>query len=588
MIILLIFAFISGLITILAPCIWPLLPIIFSTTSTGEHKKPLGITLGIIVSFGILTLSISYIVRIIPFDPSVLRFIAVFVIGLLGLTLVIPRLSTILESYIGKISGKVNTPSQGKSTGLKSGFLIGISLGIVWTPCAGPILATIATLAATQAVNFTVILVTTFYLIGIGIPLFIFASFGKYLFTKSRLLTKYTGRIQQVFGVVMIITALLIATNYDKVLQIKLLNLFPSFSDIVTNFESNQVVKKQLDTLKQDINGSSVFPTAGILNILKTDENNLFNENRKAPDFIGITNWLNTDKSLTVESLKGKVVLVDFWTYTCINCLRTLPHVTSWYEKYKDQGFVVIGVHTPEFEFEKNSNNVLNAVKQFEIKYPVAQDNNYRTWNNYNNQYWPAEYLIDAKGIIRRTHFGEGEYDKTEQAIQSLLNEAGQQVNASIEVLPDQTPQERMSPETYLGSKRMEYYFPTGSLGNGTKTFSLSDNLDQDSFSFGGRWNIMDEYAVSGDNATLNYNFTAGKVFIILRPADKTAGTVKVYLDGKNIDQAQAGTDVKNGIITVDSDRLYNVVDLNGKSGNHTLKLDFQTPGVEVFTFTFG
>lgn len=173
-----------------------------------------------------------------------------------------------------------------------------------------------------------------------------------------------------------------------------------------------------------------------------------------APDFVDITHWLNTDKPLTMKDLRGKVVLVDFWTYTCINCIRTLPHVTAWYDKYHNKGFTVIGVHTPEFEFEKNTGNVQDAIKRYNIHYPVAQDNNYSTWNNYNNQYWPAEYLIDANGNIRHTHFGEGEYNQTEQYIQDLLDEAGKTVTASVTQLPDQTPQGLISPETYVGTGR--------------------------------------------------------------------------------------------------------------------------------------
>lgn len=587
MVFLIIFAFISGFITILAPCIWPLLPIILSATTTGGHKKPLGITLGIMVSFGFLTLSISYIVKIIPFDPSILRFFAVFVIGLLGLTLIIPRLSAVLETYLSKISGRLVNPRGGESTGFKSGFVMGFALGIVWTPCAGPILATIATLAATQSVNFAVILVTVAYITGIGIPLFLFASVGKYFFAKSRIVTKYTGRIQQVFGMVMIITALMIATNYANILQLKLLEVFPSITTVLTKIESNDRVKQQLDLLKKGENITPVLPS-GVLDNLKSNSNSLFNANRKAPDFVGISKWLNIENPITIDRLKGKVVLVDFWTYTCINCLRTLPHVASWYDKYKDQGFIVIGVHTPEFEFEKNTENVIRAIKQYNIHYPVLQDNNYTTWNNYDNQYWPAEYLIDINGNIRRTHFGEGEYEETELAIQTLLKEAGRNMDKSLVSLPDQTPHDQVSPETYLGSKRMEYYFPQGSIRNGTQTFTLAKDIPENSFSYGGTWTITDVNAVAGDHATLNYNFIASKVYIILRPGGRSVNAVKVYLDGNIIDQAQAGKDVIDGSITVDVDKLYQVVDLHGKKGNHIILLDFQAPGIEAFTLTFG
>ena len=250
MLILWAFAFISGLITIFAPCIWPLLPLILSSTTTGGHRKPLGLTLGIIISFGILTLSLSYIVKIIPFDPNLLSYFAVFVITILGLSLLIPKFSEILEVYVSRLTGKIGVLKNTQKTGFVSGFITGLFLGIVWAPCAGPILATIATLAATQSVNLGTIMVTFFYLTGISVPLFIFATFGNRIFNKSRSLSKYTGRVQQVFGLIMILTAILIATNYDKTLEVKLLNLFPNYSQFVNNFEGNPLIKSQLNDLK--------------------------------------------------------------------------------------------------------------------------------------------------------------------------------------------------------------------------------------------------------------------------------------------------------------------------------------------------
>ncbi len=241
----------------------------------------------------------------------------------------------------------------------------------------------------------------------------------------------------------MLLTALTIYTNYDQYLQLKILDKFPILNVANNAFGSNQDLQKQLNVLKGQKNMET------------------------APDFVGVTKWLNTDKPLSSKDLKGKVVLVDFWTYTCINCIRTLPHVTAWYDKYKDQGLVVVGVHTPEFEFEKETDNVLSAIKKYNIHYPVAQDNNYATWNNYSNQYWPAEYLIDVNGQVRRTHFGEGEYEQTEQAIQELLKEAGKKVSASLVNMPDQTPNSQLSPETYVGSKRMQFYYSKGNLDSG-------------------------------------------------------------------------------------------------------------------------
>jgi cytochrome c biogenesis protein CcdA/thiol-disulfide isomerase/thioredoxin len=569
-------------------------PIILSSTATGGHKKPLGITLGIMISFALFTLTISYIVRIIPFDPNALRLFAVIIIGFLGITLVVPQLSSLLEGYVSRLSGMFGNTNDPARTGFWGGLITGLALGVVWTPCAGPILATIATLAATTAVNMQVVLVTIVYVIGVGIPLFLFATIGRVLFMRSRLLSQYTGRIQQVFGVIMILTAVAIYTNYDKTLQAKLLDAFPAYGNFVVDLESNDAVNNELEKLKGK-KGESEKSGAVFELFPSNDEETLFNTNTKAPEFIGITKWLNPEKALTMESLKGKVVLVDFWTYTCINCIRTLPYVTSWYDKYKDDGFVVIGVHTPEFEFEKNTTNVLQAIKQYNIHYPVAQDNNFATWNAYSNQYWPAKYLIDKNGVIRYTHFGEGEYETTEKAIQVLLKETGKDVSKDILKLSDQTPKERLSPETYLGSKRMEYLYPNGHISNGKYRLVLSDNIPVNSFSLGGEWQVTDEYSrnLVTPKPILEYRFYANKVFLVLKPGfgtPVTGGKVKVFLDGELVNETNAGidVDVEKGIVLVNKDNLYNLIDLKGKPGEHLLRLEFEDLGIEAYAFTFG
>ena len=251
--------------------------------------------------------------------------------------------------------------------------------------------------------------------------------------------------------------------------------------------------------------------------------------------------------------------------------------------------FIVIGVHTPEFEFEKKQENVEQAIKQYNIHYPVPQDNDYVIWNAYSNQYWPAEYLIDVNGNIRRTHFGEGEYDQSEMAIQELLKEAGSSIDKNILDMKDETPKARISSETYLGSKRMEFLYPNGNVGNGNQVFKVPKDLPSNSFSFGGEWNIKDEESIVGKNAVIEYNFMANKVFLVLRPPSvKQNAKVKVFIDGKLADISNSGKDVADGVMTIDSDRLYNLVDLHGDVGSHLLRLEFQTEGISAFAFTFG
>lgn len=586
MTILLIVAFVSGLVTILAPCIWPLLPIILSTTTTGGKKKALGITLGICGSFLVFTLTISYLVSALKFDPNILRLFAVVVIGFLGLSLVVPWISSRLEVAVSRLSNRLGGVVSGaRSSGFWGGLLTGSALGIVWTPCAGPILATIATLAATRAVNLGIVLVTVVYVVGIGIPLFLFALAGSTLFTKSRFLNKYTGRVQQVFGMVMIVVAILIFTNYDKVLQAKLLDAFPSYTNFLIKLENSGGAREQLKKIK---GGEGKSDMEG-----KPFEMPLVDKGSKLPvifragDFVGITRWLNTDKALTIGELKGKVVLVDFWTYTCINCIRTLPYVTSWWEKYKDQGLVVIGVHTPEFEFEKKTENVQAAISQYKITYPVAQDNEYKTWEAFNNRYWPAKYLIDAEGNVRYVHFGEGKYEETETAIKQLLEEAGSAVEQGLVSTKADTPMRGATPETYLGFARLERFGSAEGPKLGVQKYSIKYNLPTDYFGYQGTWDMQSEFSRSESGSELDLNFKAGKVFLVMSPK-VTGEKVGVYLDGKPIDPAAAGEDVKAGQITVDGERLYKIVDLRGEDGVHILELKFIDGGTAVFAFTFG
>ncbi len=573
MLLLIAFSFLAGVTTIIAPCVWPILNIIFSSSLQNKSKsRPLGITLGIILSFSVFTLSISYLVSLFHINPNIFRLFSTAVIAVLGLCMLIPTFSLFLESLISKLSSRFGSAPQKNGSGFSGGFITGLSLGIIWSPCAGPILAAIALLASTRAVTYSAVFVTLSYALGAGIPLFLFSLGSQKLLAKTRFLSPYTGIIQKIFGVVMILTAFAIYNNYDQVLSVDLLNAFPSLSAASNSFETNQAVSSTLNSLKGQANQAPL-------------------ENQgQAPDFIGITNWLNTSAPISIKDLRGKVVLVDFWTYTCINCIRTLPFVTSWYDKYHTQGFVVVGIHTPEFEFEKDTGNVESAIKRFNIHYPVAQDNNYATWNNYNNQYWPAEYLIDSQGNIRETNFGEGNYAQTEEHIQQLLKEAGQSsVSAGLVNMSDQTPTDQnLSPETYLGSNKAQYFYPDQTLNNQTKQFTLSPNLPVDSFDLGGEWYIEPNVAVSGNSAVLEYNFHAGKVFLVLQPPDMKQGTIRVFLDGKALTGQDAGTDVKNGVVTVDSDRLYNLINLKGSSGAHLLHLEFQTPGVRADAFTFG
>lgn len=577
MLLFLTFSFLAGAATIFAPCIWPLLPIVLASSAGGGRRKPLGITLGIVLSFALFTLTLAWLVRIVPFDPNRLRLVAVVVIALLGLCLVIPGLARQLEAAVSRLSSKLAPKASTGQQGFGSGFLTGASLGILWTPCAGPIFASVAAAAATQRVSGQVVGLTLAYVTGVGVPLLLLATFGNRLFSRARGLSAYTGRLQQAFGLIMIICAIGIYTNLDKTIQVKLVGLFPSYGRFVNRIEESAVVQHGLQTIQP----STARPPAAPKGLLNADY--------PAPEFAGLTNWMNTGQPLHMAQLRGKVVLVDFWTYTCINCIRTLPHLTRWDETYRDHGLVVVGIHTPEFEFEKDTANVRGALDQFGLKYPVAQDNDFATWNAFKNQFWPAEYLVDVRGRVRRTHFGEGEYDDMEMAIRRLLQESGQQVAGGLASMADETPVADISPETYFGTDRMEFYYPSGKVASGQGRFRPAPHLPVHHFSLGGGWTIQPEAALSGPGAVLEYRFVADRVFAVMRPVPGLrANAVKVLLDGKPIARDVSGDDVHQSRFVVDRDRLYSIVNLRGKTAEHLLRLEFQQPGTALFTFTFG
>ena len=573
MLVLMLFSFLAGFVTILAPCIWPLLPIVLSASSGSGKQRPLGISLGVMTSFTVFTLSISYLEKFFHLDANIFRLLAVIIIGLLGISMMIPALGTSFENFVNQVLSPFQNKLKQQGTGFGAGYTTGFSIGLVWAPCAGPILATIATLAATQAVDARVVLVTLAYVVGLGIPLFIFSLLGSKIFGKMRQVTKYTGIVQQVFGFIMIIAALLIYTNYDKVIQVKILEIFPSYGNFLSKVENNEVVAKQLGNLRGD-KQSSHQETEGLSNM------------GQAPDFKEISQWLNSSP-LTMAQLQGKVVLVDFWTYSCVNCVRTLPHVAGWYAKYKNNNFVVIGVHTPEFAFEKEANNVQQALHEFNINYPVALDNNYGTWQAYKNEYWPAEYLIDARGTIRHTHFGEGHYEQMELAIRQLLVESGQKLEVPVGSNEDTTPRYARTPETYLGKARHERFASNENMAIGVQKYTLPSVVPPDNFAYEGVWDIANQSAGAQKSSALLVHFKAGKVFLVIGPGVK-GNQINVMIDGKPINEAIAGADVKDGRITLDEERLYNIVDLKGKVEDHLLRLEFENNGIRVYAFTFG
>lgn len=567
MLLLILFSFIAGFITILSPCILPILPIVLSGSLNGGHRRPIGIVVGFVLSFTLFTLFLSAIVKATGISPDLLRSFSVLIILFFGATLLLPNFQVLMEKVFtrlaGSVSGKV---SQG--SGFWGGVLLGLSLGLVWTPCVGPIIASVITLAATSSVNGSAILITFAYSIGTAIPMFAITYGGRTLLQKVPWLLRNTGNIQKAFGVLMILVAIGIFFNLDRKFQTIVLDKLPQYGAGLTKIEDNQAVKDQLEKVREDKSGLDLST-----NMAAT-----------APDFIAGGVWFNSPP-LTIKALQGKVVLIDFWTYTCINCIRTFPYLKSWYSKYEKDGFVIVGVHTPEFAFEKDSNNVRDAISDFEIKYPVMQDNDYATWSAYRNRYWPAHYLLDKNGKIRYTHFGEGEYDKTEEMIQKLLKEAGADIKDKIS---NQTYEiESRTPETYLGYARMQGLASPENPSRDTKsTYTIPKTLASNSFAFGGNWTINEEMATGEEGSVIEYKFSAKNVYLVMNPIGSTAKAT-IFLDGKQISSNDGGKDVIDGTTAVDSNRLYELVKLQ-TPGEHTLRIKIVEGKVSAFAFTFG
>ncbi len=359
----------------------------------------------------------------------------------------------------------------------------------------------------------------------------------------------------------------------DRTFQAYIIQKFPQYGAGLIKIEENNAVKNSLKGLKT--------PSIDQQMLGKSIDMNTYPQ---APELIPGGKWFNSNP-LTIASLHGKVVLVDFWTYTCINCIRTLPYIKSWNEKYKDKGLVIIGVHTPEFEFEKNPDNVEKALKDFQITYPVMQDNNYDTWNAYENQYWPAKYLIDKNGKVRMTHFGEGNYDETEKQIQELLKETGATVNEKVQ--NKEYSIETLSPETYLGYDRLgKFASKEEAMPDTVTTYSLPDELDFNSFAYEGKWNIGHQTAMPFANSLLAYHFNAKDVYLVINSKNGNS-KIKVLLDGVTLPEKFNGNDVKNGEITVNENKLYHLLHFT-KAEEHVIQLIFLDDNSNVFAFTFG
>ncbi|TAV49152.1 cytochrome c biogenesis protein DipZ [Rhizobium leguminosarum] len=589
---LLIIAYLGGALTILSPCILPILPFVFARAGQPFVRSTLPMLAGMAATFALVaTLAAvggSWAIRANEYG----RLAAIVLLALFGASLLSPRFaSTLARPVVDLGNNLINATGGGRgTTTVKSALLLGVATGLLWAPCAGPILGLVLTGAALQGANLQTTFLLIAYAAGAASSLAVALLVGGKLFAAMKRSLGFGDRIRQVLGAAVLAGVAVIALGLDTSLLARL--------SYASTASLEQAVLDRLHA--KPLSGASSELASNKVMIAAADAKKPFRSDLpvegRAPSLDGAVEWLNSEP-LTTEQLRGKVVLVDFWTYSCINCIRTIPYVRAWAEKYADQGLVVIGVHAPEFAFEKKIDNVKRAIGDFQIGYPVAIDNDYSIWRAFENSYWPAAYLIDAKGQIRYHHFGEGNYSRTEKAIQDLLREAGSQTTASAPVVPDAKGVEAGpdlgnigSGETYLGYEQAaNFASPEGLQADTAKNYSIAEpGLNG--------WGLSGTWIVGRDQATLDqpgggitYRFSARDLHLVLGPGagDKPI-RFQVKIDGK-APGPNHGSDIDaDGNGTVTATRLYQLVRQSGTVAARNFEIRFLDPGLQAYAFTFG
>lgn len=528
-----ILAFFEGFALIVSPCILPLLPILLAGSLEGSKKRPLGIITGFIIAFALFTFFAKKIIQITGIDLTIIRYVSFGLLILLGIIMISSTLTEKLSLWTERLSSFTDKFSKNRTNDFRGGLLFGALLGLVWTPCAGPILAAVIVQTVLQETNFLSFLTILAFAIGVAIPMLLIVYLGRTIINKFRFFKTHTTILRRILGVIIILSV-----------------IFMIYADTLA-LTWNEITLNQKNKTQEFISNNKAITLI-----------NGLSKPYPAPEFKEITEWINSNP-LQIKDLKGKVVLIDFWAYSCINCIRTFPYLKSWYKKYHDKGLIIVGVHSPEFDFEKEPVNVKKAVKDDGLLYPVALDNNFSTWTNYQNQYWPASYLIDKNGNIVYKHFGEGSYDITENNIRYLLGLKPEQMKHESEIT------EEMTPETYLGKDRAQVMH---------------------SWKLQGKWKILGQKIVAEEaNAEIIMPFYAGKVFAVMGSSTQNPIKVKILFNGEVIENTTglAGEDVVNGSVAVQTHTLYRLLKFS-KPQNGYIELISLEPGLEVYTFTFG
>ncbi len=556
--------FLGGLITGISPCILPVLPVVFfSGVNSTRAARPYLVIAGLVCSFGVVTLLGSALLSALHLPQDAIRWAALVTLTLIGLGLIFPPLQHLLERPFARIP-------QREISSDRSGFGLGLTLGALYVPCAGPVLAAIVVAGGTAHIGVATLVLTATFAVGTAVPLLAFALAGRRVAERVSTFRRRQRAIRIAGGITMIVLAVALVFNLPAMLQ----RAVPDYTAAFQKRIGADDIRRKLDP------GSAL--TGQLADC--TDGADQLQQCGPAPAISGIAKWLNTPDGNPIDlaSLRGKVVLIDFWAYSCINCQRAIPHVVDWYDRYRDDGLVVIGVHTPEYAFEHVPGNVASGAAALHISYPVALDNDYKTWNNYQNLYWPAEYLIDAHGIVRHTKFGEGDYDGGEALIRQLLVDAnpGVQLPAPVNGV-DTTPRTRLTPETYLSPSRAGNYGGDGEYKAGSGTFGFPATLAPDKFALRGRWTLDDQGATADGNgsgeAAIRLNYTGKAVYVVVGGT----GTLTVTRDGHTTTIPIGGPPTLHQIVGKDA----------GDAGDtaHRDQLDIQvTKGLQLFSFTFG
>ncbi len=586
---LLIVAYLGGVLTILSPCILPVLPFVFASAGRPFRSHGLPLLLGMALAFAaVATLAAvggGWVVAANQYG----RYAAIAMLALFGLALLVPSLAQRMSRPLVALGLRLASPG-GSQSSVFAPLLLGVGTGLLWAPCAGPILGLILTGAALNGASIGTSLLLLAYAVGACTSLAAALLFGGRLFAMLKGSLRTGEWVRRGAGVAVLAGVGAIASGLDT-------GLLSQLSFGTTSALEKALVEKVGTNMPSaprapfDRSGLMLASTAAPRPALA-----LRDEGAIAP-LAGATEWINSPP-LTAEGLRGKVVLVDFWTYSCINCLRTLPYVRAWADKYKDAGLVVLGVHTPEFAFEKLPANVRKATKDLGIGFPVAVDSNYAIWRAFGNQYWPALYFVDAQGRIRHHQFGEGGYEKSEQVIQQLLAEAGRGAAAGPLVSPEGQGTQAaagaspaLSGETYLGYERASNFAsPGGIASDRARVYQAPSSLRENRWALSGEWTVGAERAVLGKaHGRIAYRFHARDLHLVLGPsADGTPVRFRVRIDGKP-PLADHGTDTDaQGNGTIDTQRLYQLVRQSANGADRLFEIEFLDAGAQAYAFTFG